>query len=502
MRMRVTAPDLVPVDWCTMTGPYGQFSPRYLQAGFSPLPLPAGKKKTPPAGFTGRNARGQLAPMADAAQVTRWITARGDGNIALRLPGGVIGVDADCWKGQAERVAWEELTSRCGPLPADAPRCTSRSDGESGIRLFRVPPAFSCGGNLPAGSNGVSPGEVIQVHHRYVVAPPSRHPEGTIYRWVNLPDGEVPEVASLPELPAAWLDALRSGQGAAGQLDLVHDERVTANGQITGWTSPDITALLRDGVPPGQKQDDVLRDLAFQLRRENTPMTVAGSVWLAVTSKTTLTRPGQPWTDADFQRHWQGADAKLSSDDQGEREEIEVGSAPATIRALREAIDGGKVPETYVTGGRVVHVEEVSGTAGASSGNEDLPLPVTASEVGPPALAGLLAAHTFTYRTRTRKGDDGSDETYSEEVTPPNPVLAAALALKTWPRLRPLHGIVGAPVLRPDGSLLQVPGYDQATGLYLASKVPLDTVPAQPTKEQIAAARRQLLDTFLGDFPG
>src|SRR5258708_33273112 len=70
MRMRVTAPDLVPVDWCTMTGPYGQFSPRYLQAGFSPLPLPAGKKKTPPAGFTGRNARGQLAPMADAAQVT------------------------------------------------------------------------------------------------------------------------------------------------------------------------------------------------------------------------------------------------------------------------------------------------------------------------------------------------------------------------------------------------------------------------------------------------
>ncbi len=114
----------------------------------------------------------------------------------------------------------------------------------------------------------------------------------------------------------------------------------------------------------------------------------------------------------------------------------------------------------------------------------------------------MLAAHTFTYRTRTRKGDDGSDETYSEEVTPPNPVLAAALALKTWPRLRPLHGIVGAPVLRPDGSLLQVPGYDQATGLYLASKVPLDTVPAQPTKEQIAAARRQLLDTFLGDFPG
>jgi hypothetical protein len=183
------------------------------------------------------------------------------------------------------------------------------------------------------------------------------------------------------------------------------------------------------------------------------------------------------------------------------RPEIETGTAPATIRALREAIDGGLIPDTYVTGGRVVHVEEVSGTVGASAGDEDSPLPVTASQVGPPTLAGLLAAHTFTYRSRTRKNDDGNDDTFSEEVTPPNPVLAAALALKTWPRLRPLHGIVGAPVLRPDGSLLQAPGYDETTGLYLASKVPLDAVPAEPNGAQVTAARRLLLEDFMGDFP-
>ena len=36
-------------------------------------------------------------------------------------------------------------------------------------------------------------------------------------------------------------------------------------------------------------------------------------------------------------------------------------------------------------------------------------------------------------------------------------------------------------MLRPDGTLLQQPGYDPATGLYLASKVPLDPVPEEPT---------------------
>jgi hypothetical protein len=123
-----------------------------------------------------------------------------------------------------------------------------------------------------------------------------------------------------------------------------------------------------------------------------------------------------------------------------------------------------------------VVVEKVSGTPGAAAGDEDSPLPITASEVRAPELAALLAEHAHTYRLRTRKTEDGSTETYEEEVTPPPNVLTAALARKEWPKLRPLFGIVGAPV-RLDGSLLQEPGYDPATGLYLASKVPLERVP-------------------------
>jgi hypothetical protein len=180
---------------------------------------------------------------------------------------------------------------------------------------------------------------------------------------------------------------------------------------------------------------------------------------------------------------------------------IEIKSGPAAIRDITEAINDRELPEVYVTDGRVVHVEEVSGSAMATAGDEDSPLPLTASEVTAPSLAALLADHTFTYRLKTRKGDDGQPDTYEEEATPGAQSLSAALARKTWPGLLPLHGIVGAPVLRPDGTLLQEGGYDESTGLYLASRVPLDRVPAEPTAEQVKEARQFLLETFLRDFP-
>ncbi len=75
------------------------------------------------------------------------------------------------------------------------------------------------------------------------------------------------------------------------------------------------------------------------------------------------------------------------------------------------------------------------------------------------------------------------------------------LAGKTWPKVPPLRGIIGAPVLRRDGTLLQEPGYDEATGLYLAAKVALPHVPDHPSPEQVAEARTFLLDRFLRDFP-
>lgn len=183
------------------------------------------------------------------------------------------------------------------------------------------------------------------------------------------------------------------------------------------------------------------------------------------------------------------------------RDAIQVGTAPETIRVLKAALAEGFLPNTYVSAGELVHMEEVSGGLPSAAADEDSPLPVAASPLRPASLAALLAEHAYVYRLRTRKGDTGDPEVYEEEVTPPREVLSAVLAGKTWPKVPPLRGIIGAPVLRRDGTLLQKPGYDPETGLYLASKVALPYVPDEPTPEQVADARAFLLDRFLRDFP-
>ncbi|WP_045742277.1 hypothetical protein [Actinoplanes rectilineatus] len=179
---------------------------------------------------------------------------------------------------------------------------------------------------------------------------------------------------------------------------------------------------------------------------------------------------------------------------------VKVGTGPETIRTLKAELGSGLLPDTYVSAGALVHVETVSGGL-AGAADEDAPLPVAASAVTPASLAGLLAGHAFVYRQKIRKDDGGDPKPYDEECTPARDALGAVLAGKTWPGLPALRGIIGAPVLRRDGTLLQAPGYDPATGLYLASSVDLPPVPDQPTAEQVATARSFLLDRFLRDFP-
>ena len=186
---------------------------------------------------------------------------------------------------------------------------------------------------------------------------------------------------------------------------------------------------------------------------------------------------------------------------EGERPRVQVGVGPEAIRVLIAAVDGRVLPQTYVTDGQVVELSAVSGAVTAAAGDADSPLPVTAAAVSPASLAGLLAEHTHTFRRRARRADSGEPETYEEETTPPRDVLAAVLARRYWPGLPPLFGVVGAPVLRPDGTLLQQAGYDPATGTYLATKVPLAAVPDRPSTVQVAQARAFLLDRFLVDFP-
>lgn len=178
------------------------------------------------------------------------------------------------------------------------------------------------------------------------------------------------------------------------------------------------------------------------------------------------------------------------------RPRVRIGADPDAIRVLIEALNNRLIPDTYVTDGTAVVVEAVSGAADPTATDETVPLPLVATSLTPALLTSLLACHAEVVRTATTKG-----ESRDEEVSPSREVLSAVLAPQSWPGLPVLRRIISTPVLRADGTLLQTPGYDPATGFYLTSRRNLDPVPEHPTPGQVAAAREFLLGRFLRDFP-
>ena len=191
-------------------GPYATAAPTYWQAGWrGVLPLPAGAKTPVPRGWTG--AHGGWPSYAD---VHAWTEEQPGGNIALRLPPDVLGVDVDSYGDKPGGLVLAVLEERLGALPATW-RTTSRDDGTSGIRLYRIPPGLRWPGVLGPGI------ETIRFEHRYALAWPSVHPTGGTYRWIT-PDGAtalgvVPTPEDLPTLPEAWVAHFTGGQAATDQ---------------------------------------------------------------------------------------------------------------------------------------------------------------------------------------------------------------------------------------------------------------------------------------------
>lgn len=186
-------------------------------------------------------------------------------------------------------------------------------------------------------------------------------------------------------------------------------------------------------------------------------------------------------------------------DDAGDRPSIEIGGPSDALRKLKTALGQGVIPDLYVTGGKPVKIQRVSGST-VEDLDDDAPLPVVATRVNGSLLANLLATHTYTYKTKTRESDDGSKEFYREETLPPDRILSAVLAGAEWPTTPTLAGIIGTPVLRRDWSLLQEDGYDPVSGLFLAPTVSIPHVPERPTAVQVAEARAFVVSTLLGDF--
>lgn len=85
-------------------------------------------------------------------------------------------------------------------------------------------------------------------------------------------------------------------------------------------------------------------------------------------------------------------------------------------------------------------------------------------------------------------------------LDPPKDVVEQVAAMSgMWP-FPPLSGVIGTPTMRPDGTILDTVGYDEATGLVLMSPPKMPRIPDRPTRLD-AQRSLDLLQSLLAEFP-
>jgi hypothetical protein len=104
---------------------------------------------------------------------------------------------------------------------------------------------------------------------------------------------------------------------------------------------------------------------------------------------------------------------------------------------------------------------------------------------------------TQTRKPKGRPPKDGPSPDHREvRVSCPPRIQSMAAGVGGDRILRPLEGILQVPSMRPDGTVIERPGYDPATGYYLASRVKLTHLRENPDLDRAVHARRYLQDLF------
>lgn len=83
---------------------------------------------------------------------------------------------------------------------------------------------------------------------------------------------------------------------------------------------------------------------------------------------------------------------------------------------------------------------------------------------------------------------------------PTGDIVRAVASRGMWPGIRPLVSVVEVPTLRPDGTVLQQPGYDSSTGLLFEPGDTFPPVADVPSQAEAKAALDRLLEPWI-DFP-
>jgi putative DNA primase/helicase len=187
---------------------------------------------------------------------------------------------------------------------------------------------------------------------------------------------------------------------------------------------------------------------------------------------------------------WQPGDEPPPSEDSVDKPAVRVipGLIHKTATEAETALIARGAP-FYSRGGMVVRpiVEEVVSTRGFKT------MVARARQVSPDCMLDHLSrsARFERYDARSKK---------FVAINPPRDVALTILSRDGEWSFPPLAGLITTQTLRPDGSILDVPGYDRATRLLLLDPPPLPPIPDKPSRDDGAAALGLLKD-LLKEFP-
>lgn len=129
------------------------------------------------------------------------------------------------------------------------------------------------------------------------------------------------------------------------------------------------------------------------------------------------------------------------------------------------------------------------------------PPPGVTREPGSPTIRTIGAATLVETLTSVSRFEayDGRKKDWRPTIPTPT-IISALLSRASWPQMRTLKGIIEAPSLRPDGTVIQEAGYDAATGFLYTPDMAFPVVPDRPTHTDAVAARDEIL-AVVADFP-
>jgi hypothetical protein len=279
-----------------------------------------------------------------------------------------------------------------------------------------------------------------------------------------------------------------AGTPEGGRHDLLRDESLNLAGLVKaevleeGLYRSTLQDAARDcGLPDGEASELIESALEIAKPRDLTK----AQEWQPAGRQSG--RDGQATATGDA-HHMGNGDGRIEVEQRPRPERIPVEITTLRHEVLRETVaalsrDKGvySLGESLVTVAdetddeiRLTRSTTLRGTAGAPT-----VLMLSDSNIG----CILTSVADFWQWRRDKSGEPIAVSTH-----PPEWLIKAVASLKRWRGIRPLLGISECPFPRPDGSIVETPGYDIQTGVFYRPAITFPPVPDRPTRDDARAA--------------